>query len=35
MCFADFYFERQRNFQVKIQDKTQDDLKYIVVIQVM
>lgn len=32
MGFADFYFERQRNFQVKIQEQPQKDLKYIVVI---
>ena len=32
MGFADFYFERQKNFQVKIQDKPQPDLKFIVVL---
>lgn len=32
MGFADFYFERQNSFQVKIEDKPHNDLKYIVVI---
>ena len=32
MGFADFYFERQKNFQVKIQDKPNSDLKFTVVI---
>lgn len=32
MGFADFYFERQKNFKVKIQKKPNSDLKYIVVI---
>jgi len=32
MCFADFYFERQKDFQVKIQSKLQQDLKFIAVI---
>lgn len=32
MGFADFYFERQKNFQIKIQNKPNKDLKYIVVI---
>lgn len=32
MGFTDFYFERQKNFKVKIQEKPQSDLKYIVVI---
>ncbi len=32
MCFADFYFERQKDFQVKIQSKPQSDLKFIAVI---
>ena len=32
MAFADFYFERQRNFQVKIHEKSQSDLKFIIVI---
>lgn len=32
MGFADFYFERQQNFQVKIDNKPKNDLKFIVVI---
>ena len=32
MGFADFYFERQKNFKVKIQEQPRSDLKYIVVI---
>ena len=32
MGFADFYFEKQKNFKIKIQEKPQSDLKYIVVI---
>jgi hypothetical protein len=32
MGFADFYFERQQNFQVKIEKKPKSDLKFIVVI---
>jgi len=32
MGFADFYFERQQNFQVKISEKPNTDLKFIVVI---
>lgn len=32
MGFADFYFERQKDFQVKIENKPNNDLKYIVVI---
>ncbi len=32
MGFADFYFERQKDFQVKIQSKPQPDLKFIAVI---
>ncbi|MBI9054448.1 MAG: glycosyltransferase [Bacteroidales bacterium] len=32
MGFADFYFERQKNFQLKIQDEIQVDLKFVVVI---
>lgn len=32
MGFADFYYERQKNFQVKIEAKPNNDLKYIVVI---
>lgn len=32
MAFADFYFEKQKNFQVKIQDKPELNLKFIVVI---
>jgi len=32
MGFADFYFERQKNFHLKIQDKIQSDLKFVVVI---
>ncbi len=32
MGFADFYFERQREFQVKIDDNPSCELKYIVVI---
>ena len=32
MDFADFYFKRQKDFQVKIQGKSQPDLKFIVVI---
>ncbi|MBU8893052.1 MAG: glycosyltransferase [Bacteroidales bacterium] len=32
MGFADFYFERQKEFQVKIDDTPNSDLKYIVVI---
>lgn len=32
MGFADFYFERQKNFQVKIEAKPNNDLKYIAVI---
>jgi hypothetical protein len=32
MGFADFYFERQNSFQVKIEEKPHNDLKYIVVI---
>jgi hypothetical protein len=32
MGFADFYFERQHSFQVKIEKKPKNDLKFIVVI---
>lgn len=32
MGFADFYFERQKDFQVKIEANSNNDLKYIVVI---
>lgn len=32
MGFADFYFERQVRFQLKIEEKPHNDLKYIVVI---
>ncbi|MCK5168810.1 MAG: hypothetical protein KAQ75_02935, partial [Bacteroidales bacterium] len=32
MGFADFYFERQKEFQVKIDDNPSKNLKYIVVI---
>jgi hypothetical protein len=32
MCFADFYFERQKDFQIKIHSKPQTDLKFIAVI---
>ena len=32
MGFADFYFERQKDFQVKSESTLKKDLKYIVVI---